>query len=42
MAKKVKFGLSTAPRSKPRKRPGRHKKTQINTKKEWVNTEESN
>ena len=27
MAKKVKFGLSTAPRAKPRKRPGRHKKS---------------
>ena len=27
MAKKVKFGLSTAPRAKPKKRPGRHKKS---------------
>ena len=27
MAKKVKFGISTAPREKPRKRPGRHKKS---------------
>ena len=27
MAKKAKFGVSTAPRSKPRKRPGRHKKS---------------
>ena len=27
MAKKVKFGLSTAPHAKPKKRPGRHKKS---------------
>ena len=27
MAKKAKFGISTAPREKPRKRPGRHKKS---------------
>ena len=27
MAKKAKFGVSTAPRSKPRKRPGRHTKS---------------
>ena len=27
MAKKTKFGISTAPRSKPRKRPGRHTKS---------------
>lgn len=26
MAKKAKFGLVTAPREKPKKRPGRHKK----------------
>ena len=26
MAKKSKFGISTAPRNKPRKRPKRHKK----------------
>jgi hypothetical protein len=41
MAKKAKFGLVTAPRDKPKKRPGRHKKAPINTKKEWVNTEEN-
>ena len=27
MAKKAKFGVSTATRNKPRKRPGRHKKS---------------
>ena len=27
MAKKSKYGLSTAPRNKPKKRPGRHKKS---------------
>ena len=27
MAKKSKYGLSTAPRDKPKKRPGRHKKS---------------
>ena len=27
MAKKAKFGVSTAPRAKPRKRPGRHTKS---------------
>ena len=27
MAKKAKFGLVTAPRGKPRKRPGRHTKS---------------
>ena len=27
MAKKTKFGISTAPRAKPRKSPGRHKKS---------------
>jgi transposase-like protein len=27
MAKKAKFGISTAPRAKPKKRPGRHKKS---------------
>ena len=27
MAKKSKFGISTAPRDKPKKRPGRHKKS---------------
>ena len=27
MAKKSKYGLSTAPRAKPRKRPGRHTKS---------------
>ena len=27
MAKKAKFGLVTAPRQRPRKRPGRHKKS---------------
>ena len=27
MAKKTKFGISTAPRAKPKKRPGRHKKS---------------
>jgi hypothetical protein len=27
MAKKTNFGISTAPRNKPRKRPGRHKKS---------------
>ena len=27
MAKKAKFGLVTAPRDKPKKRPGRHKKS---------------
>ena len=26
MAKKAKFGLVTAPRDRPKKRPGRHKK----------------
>ena len=41
MAKKVKFGLSTAPRAKPKKDRVDTKKAQINTKKEWVNTEES-
>jgi hypothetical protein len=27
MAKKSKFGVATAPRDKPKKRPGRHKKS---------------
>ena len=27
MAKKSKYGLPTAPRDKPKKRPGRHKKS---------------
>ena len=27
MAKKSKFGVVTAPRDKPKKRPGRHKKS---------------
>ena len=27
MAKKTNFGISTAPRNKPRKRPGRHTKS---------------
>ena len=27
MGKKAKFGLVTAPRHRPRKRPGRHKKS---------------
>ena len=27
MSKKSKFGVSTAPRNKPKKRPGRHKKS---------------
>jgi len=27
MAKKSKFGVATAPRAKPRKRPGRHTKS---------------
>ena len=27
MGKKAKFGLGTAPRQRPRKRPGRHKKS---------------
>ena len=27
MAKKAKFGLVTAPRNKPKKRPGRHTKS---------------
>ena len=27
MGKKAKFGLVTAPRDKPKKRPGRHKKS---------------
>ena len=43
MAKKAKFGVSTAPRDKPKKRPGRHKKSrnkhekrqQKNQKKGW-------
>ena len=29
MAKKSKFGISTAPRNKPKKRPGRHTKSLI-------------
>ena len=41
MGKKAKFGLVTAPRQRPRKRPGRHKKAPINTKKGWVNIEDS-
>ena len=41
MGKKAKFGLVTAPRQRPRKRPGRHKKVLTNTKKEWENLEES-
>jgi hypothetical protein len=32
MAKKAKFGVSTAPRDKPKKRPGRIKKIEINTR----------
>jgi len=27
MAKKTNFGVSTAPRDQPKKRPGRHKKS---------------
>ena len=42
MGKKAKFGLVTAPRQRPRKRPGRHKKEALtNTKKEWENIEDS-
>ena len=45
MAKKSKYGLSTAPRDKPKKRPGRHKKSrnkqekrqQKKQKKGWHN-----
>ena len=33
MAKKAKFGISTAPRAKPRKRPGRHTKNLNKSKK---------
>ena len=41
MAKKVKFGLSTAPRSKPRKRPKRHKKSPNKSEKRMGNIEEN-
>ena len=33
MAKKAKFGISTAPRLKPRKRPGGHTKSLNKNKK---------
>jgi len=33
MAKKSKFGVSTAPRNKPKKRPGRHTKSLNKLKK---------
>ena len=42
MAKKAKFGISTAPRSKPRKRPGRHKKSRNKHEKLMKKTLENN
>ena len=36
MAKKTNFGISTAPRDKPRKRPGRHTKSLNKHKKRMM------
>ena len=36
MGKKAKFGLVTAPRQRPRKRPGRHKKSPNKNEKRMV------